>query len=114
MENVTLALDPGQAAGRLKLRIGSVLVALSLVFAAFVLVQQKAEAAPAVAASAAVAAAVASPPAGAAAQIDILALIRSIVCPILNALASGPFAGFIGPIIRALQVAFGCTVVSGG
>jgi hypothetical protein len=41
-------------------------------------------------------------------QIDIGALIRSIVCPILNALASGPFGAFFGPVINALKAAFGC------
>ena len=43
------------------------------------------------------------------AQIDVGALIRSIVCPILDALASGPFGAFIGPIIGGLRAAFGCT-----
>ena len=42
-------------------------------------------------------------------QIDTSALIRSIVCPILNSLATGPFASFIGPIINSLRAAFGCT-----
>jgi hypothetical protein len=42
------------------------------------------------------------------AQIDVGALIRAIVCPILNALASGPFGGFIGPVIGGLRAAFGC------
>jgi len=42
------------------------------------------------------------------AQIDVGALIRSIVCPILAALATGPFGGFIGPIINSLRAAFGC------
>ncbi|MEW6154495.1 MAG: hypothetical protein AB1673_10985 [Actinomycetota bacterium] len=34
--------------------------------------------------------------------------IQAIVCPILAALASGPFAAFIGPVINALRIAFGC------
>lgn len=34
--------------------------------------------------------------------------IQAIVCPILAALASGPFASFIGPVINALRIAFGC------
>lgn len=41
-------------------------------------------------------------------QIDVPALIRAIVCPILNSLAAGPFGSFIGPIINSLRVAFGC------
>jgi len=43
------------------------------------------------------------------AQIDVGALIRSIVCPILAALAGGPFGGFIGPIINSIRASFGCT-----
>jgi len=43
---------------------------------------------------------------GASAQAQIS--VAAIVCPILNALASGPFGSFIGPIIAALRVAFGC------
>lgn len=39
--------------------------------------------------------------------------IRAFVCPILNSLASGPFASFIGPIIYSLRVAFGCLSTSG-
>jgi hypothetical protein len=41
-------------------------------------------------------------------QIDVSALIRAIVCPILRSLASGPFGGFIGGIILSLEAAFGC------
>lgn len=37
-------------------------------------------------------------------QIDF----RPIVCPILNSLATGPFASFIAPFINSLRVAFGC------
>jgi hypothetical protein len=43
----------------------------------------------------------------AAAQIGIPD-IRLIVCPILNALATGPLGGLIGPIINQLRLAFGC------
>lgn len=35
--------------------------------------------------------------------------ITAIVCPILEALANGPLASFIGPIINALRATFGCT-----
>jgi hypothetical protein len=42
-------------------------------------------------------------------QIDVGALIRSIVCPILAALASGPLGGLIGFVINPLRAAFGCT-----
>lgn len=49
----------------------------------------------------------------AAAQTDVGALIRSIVCPILTALANGPLGDFIRPIINSLLAAFGCGVISG-
>ena len=42
-------------------------------------------------------------------QIDVAALIRAIVCPILAILAAGPFGGLIGPVINSLRAAFGCT-----
>lgn len=45
---------------------------------------------------------------GAQAQIDVNALIRAIICPILAALESGPFGGFLGPVVDQLQVRFGC------
>ena len=84
--------------GRLRLRIVSTLLAVGLAFTALVLLlQNPADAAPA-------------------AQIDVAALIRSIVCPILNSLAaafSGFFGGIVLPIIRQLQIAFGCIGISG-
>jgi hypothetical protein len=43
------------------------------------------------------------------AQIDVAALIRAIVCPILAALGGGPLGGLIGGIIGSLRAAFGCT-----
>ena len=52
-------------------------------------------------------------PAAAQAQIDVAALIRSIVCPILTALANGPLGDFIRPIINSLLAAFGCGTISG-
>ena len=119
MENAMLAVDPGGvASGRLRLRLGSVLVAFALVLAGLVLIQRPAEAAVGGSAATAVAAAVAAVPAAAsAAQIDVAALIRSIVCPILNQLAvafQNFFGGIVLRIIRALQIAFGCITVSGG
>jgi hypothetical protein len=117
MDNAFLVADTGQVTGsRSRLRISSVLVALALVFATLVLVQHRADAAPAAAAVTSVAAAVALPSASSPAQIDVAALIRSIVCPILNSLNAAFanfFGGFILPIIRQLQIAFGCISVSG-
>jgi hypothetical protein len=117
MENALLAVGPGGvAAGRLRLRVASVLAGLALVLAATVLIQRPAEAAVGGSATSAVAAAVAAVP-SAAAQIDVAALIRSIVCPILNQLAvvfgENFFGGIVLPIIRQLQIAFGCITVSG-
>ena len=95
MENTVLAAGGG---ARSKVRIASMLLALGVAFTALVLLlQNPAEAAPA-------------------AQIDVAALIRSIVCPILNSLAAaftGFFGGIVLPIIRQLQIAFGCTGISG-
>ena len=41
-------------------------------------------------------------------QVNFVCLIRQIICPILDALAKGPFGGVIGPIISALRAVFGC------
>jgi hypothetical protein len=95
MQNETLAADGG---ARSRLRTASMLLAMTLAFTALVLLlQNPADAAPV-------------------AQFDVAALIRSIVCPILNSLVaafSGFFGGFIVPIIQQLQIAFGCTGISG-
>ncbi len=95
MDNTTIAADGG---ARSRPRVASMLLAVALAITALVLLlQNPAEALPA-------------------AQIDIAALIRSIVCPILNSLAGlfGSFFGaFIQPIIQQLQIAFGCIGISG-
>lgn len=116
MDNAVLVIDRDAATtAGLRRRAVSVVLALALVFAAVVLLQARADASPAGSAGTALVAAAAAPTA-IAAQIDVGALIRSIVCPILNALAAafrGAFFAFVGPIINSLQVAFGCTGVSG-
>jgi hypothetical protein len=87
-----------------RMRLSSLLVAFALVAGSLLLIQQRADAAPA-----AVAAAVALPGAGAAQLGD---LIQSIICPILlavrNSFASGPFSDFVTPLISQFLVAFGC------
>lgn len=89
-----------------RLRLSSLLIAFAMLAGSLLLIQQRAEAAPA---GAGVVAAVAVPALDAPAQINI----QGIVCPILfsvrNAFASGPFSGFVTPILNQLLVAFGCT-----
>ena len=91
------------------MRVASLVMAMLLASGTLLLVQQRADAAPA---GAAVAASIAGGT-GATAQIDIGALIRSIVCPILiavrNAFAGTPFFSFVQPILNQLLVFFGCT-----
>ena len=100
----------GGAAGRsMRLRVSSVIVALALVAATLLIVQQRAEAAPG---SAPAAAAVAVPGLdGASAQITIN--IAAIVCPILiavrNAFAETAFFSFVQAILNQLLVFFGCS-----
>ena len=110
MDSATLAVGKGQFVERgLRSRATAVVVGLAIVLATLILVQHRADASPARAAVAAVA-----PSAGAAVpQIDVAALIRSIVCPLLNALATGPLGSFIGFIINALRASFGCVTLSG-
>lgn len=92
-----------------RVRVASLALAMLLAAGALLLVQQRADAAPG---GAAVAASIAGGDA-VTAQIDIGALIRSIVCPILvavrNAFAGTPFFGFVEAILNQLLVSFGCT-----
>ena len=115
MDNATLAADTGPVTrGQSRLRVG--VVAIALVFASLVLMQQKADASPAGSAAVTSVSAAVAAPAAVGAQIDVAALIRSIVCPILETLGRA-FANFFGgivlPIINSLRVAFGCGGISG-
>lgn len=110
MENGIVVAGPGSVASRsLGLRASSVIAALALVLAMFVLVQQRADASP-VGPSVAAAVVVPAAVAGVAAQIDI----RQFICPILiavrNAFASSPFFSFVAAAINPLLIAFGCGV----
>jgi len=112
MENGTLMEGPVVAeASIVRLRVASVIAALALVFAMFVIVQDRAEASPA-SGGAAIAASIASFGGVDAAQIDVGALIRSIACPILialrNAFSGSPFFSFVTPVLNSLIVGFGC------
>jgi hypothetical protein len=105
--DITTAIG-GASVRSTRTRVSTLLVAFALLAGSLLLVQQKADAAPAGAA-----AVVALPGAGAA-QIggDFGELFRSIVCPILlsvrNAFADGPFGGFVTQILNQFLVAFGC------
>ena len=106
--NETLIIAGEVAPGRsLRLRASSVFVALALVFAAMIVVQHRADAAPA-AAGAAVAAVALPAPAAANAQIDF----RQFVCPILFAIraafANTPFFGIVAAALDPILAAFGC------
>jgi len=106
MENGTLLAGPGATGNRsTQMRLTSLLAALAIVLAMFVLVQERADAAPA---AASVAASVALVGGADAAQIDF----RQIVCPILlairNAFAASPFFSFVVGILNTLLVRFGC------
>jgi len=104
MENRTLTIAmPGRGLGA---RVGAVVAAVALVFAALVLVQQPADAAPG---GTPVAAAVAPPSlAGVNAQIDV----RQFACPILlsirAAFAGSPFFGFIAAALAPVIAEFDC------
>ncbi len=91
------------------MRVAAMAMAVLLAAATLLLVQQRADAAPA---GAAVAASIAGGD-GVTAQIDIAGLIQSIVCPILlslrNAFDDVPFFGIVLPIIDGLLALFGCT-----
>lgn len=103
MENIIQPVRPGgMASGR---RVVALVAALALLLGGFVLMSEKADAAsgPSVVA-AADGGAVASV---GTAQVDVDALIRAIVCPILNRLAT-TLPPFVAGIINALRARFGC------
>lgn len=109
--DTTFAVTTGGLARRSgRTRVMSVIAALALVLAAFVLVQQPAEAAPQ---TASVAAAVA----GGAAVGSVTPQFENFICGILLSLRAAfensPFFAFILPIIDSLLVAFGCEVSPG-
>ena len=112
MNSATLATGPALVANRrARLRVASVVAALALIFAMFVVLEGRAEASPG-GGAAAVTASIASSRGVDAAQIDVGALIRQIVCPILfslrTAFAGSPFFGFVSGILNSLIVGFGC------
>jgi hypothetical protein len=105
MNDTVIMAGDGQAMRRsLRLRASSVFVALALVFAAMIVVQHRADAAPA----AAVAAASVATASAANAQIDF----RQFVCPILFAIraafASSPFFAIVAAALNPILAAFGC------
>ena len=110
MENGTLVMADTHS---VRLRVSSVIVALALVFAASVLVQHRAEAAPG--ASGAVASALAVPSASAVApQIGIGGqFVCSILISIRAAFANSPFFAFIAAILNSLIIGFGCNISVG-
>lgn len=91
-----------------RLRLSSLLIAFAMLAGSLLLIQQRADASPA---SAGPTAAVGPGLDAGAAQIGFN--IQAIVCPILisvrNAFASGPFGGFVTPILNQLLAAFGCS-----
>ena len=114
MSSITLVAGPDHIEGwGLRIRMGSVVAALALAFTMVVLVQHRADAAPAAAAVPAAVAGVGE----ITAQINVGDLIRQIVCPILlavrNAFAGTFLASFVTPIINQLLVAFGCVISPG-
>jgi hypothetical protein len=105
MNSGTLVMPAGDPATRtLKVRVGAVIAAFALMFAMLVLVQDRADAAPA---TGAVAAAVVAP-AATNAQINIAAIVCPTLLAIRAAFANTPFGGFVTPILNNLIVAFGC------
>jgi hypothetical protein len=104
MDIATLAMQPALVGRRgVGLRIASVLAALALVLAMFVLVQDRADAA--AGGSSAVAASVVS--GGDAAQFNNI--FCSILLSVRNAFAGTPFGGIVVAIINPLIAAFGCS-----
>ncbi len=101
MDNATLLVAGYRENRQLWLRLAAVLAGVALLFALVVLVQDRADAAPA---GAAVTAVVVGPDA----QINFNQIFCAILLSIRNAFAGSPFFGFIAAAINALLIAFGC------
>lgn len=104
MENATLAMPELVGRRAVGLRISSVIVALALVFAMFVLVQDRADAATA---GSTVAASVVS--GGDAAQINFAQIFCATLIAIRNGFVGSPFFAFVAAVINPLIAAFGCS-----
>jgi hypothetical protein len=109
MENATLAVGQEVVGGRsVGLRVSSVIAALALVFAMFVLVHDRADASP-VGSSAAVAASVAAAVGVDNAQINFGQLICAILISVRSAFSGSPFFSFVVAALNPIIVAFGCS-----
>lgn len=104
---ITNTLGGTSGARSERLRVSSLIVALAIMAATLLVVQQRAEAAPV---GAPAAAAIAAPALdGASAQIiDFAAIVCPILLAIRNAFADSPFFSFVEAILNQLLVAFGC------
>lgn len=108
MDSATLVAAPDFTGSRsFGLKVASAVVALALVFTMTVLMQNRADAAPA---SQPVAAASV---AGGSAQINFGQIFCAVLLQVRNAFENSPFFGFIQPVIDNLLAAFDCGV-SGG
>ncbi len=110
MDNGTLVATEGRApAPTLRLRASAVIVGVALVFAALVLVQHRADAAPVT-----VAAAVARPAASALTpQINFGQFACPILLSVRASFANSPFFAIVVAALRPFLIAFGC-LPSGG
>lgn len=103
-----VAMVPGGVVRRdHRTRVMSVIAATALVLAAFVLIQQPAEASPPSAAVASIVAG-ASGASAVTAQINFGGIFCSILQSILAAFQNSPFFAFVAAAIQSLLVAFGC------
>ena len=89
-----------------RLRLSSLLIAFAMLAGSLLLIQQRADAAPA---GAGPVAAVAVPAHDAAQIINIQAIVCPILFSVRDAFDDGPFGGFVTPILNQLLAAFGCT-----
>jgi hypothetical protein len=105
MENGTLMAGAIVSGRSTRTRVSAVLAALALVLAMFVMVQQRADAAPA---GNGTAAAVSVVSGGDAAQINFNQIICAALISIRNSFANSPFFAFVAAIINQFIVAFGC------
>jgi hypothetical protein len=108
MDNALVTAPTGAAVARpVRLRISSVIVGLALIFAALVVVQHRADAAPA---APAVAAAVAGSSADASVhnQFDIRGFICAILLSVRNAFSRSPFLAIVSQVLNSILAAFGC------
>jgi hypothetical protein len=114
MDSVAAAAAGGFTRRNARTRAMSIIAAVALVLAAFILIQKPAEASPAVSVSVAAVVAGAASVGSATPQLgNLSAFICALLQSIFSAFLNSPFFAFLGAFFNNILDAFGCGDISG-